>query len=74
MNGDLPAHETKTKQAVFADLPASLTPHLDYWLDTARPVLLGRKHCRRPVVGGSKKAPSRGLAAVVRPSFDGAAQ
>lgn len=37
------AHETKTKQAVFADLPASLTPHLDYWLDTARPVLLGRK-------------------------------
>lgn len=37
------AHETKTKQAIFVDLPASLTPYLDYWLDTARPVLLAHK-------------------------------
>ena len=37
------ALETITKQAVLADLPASLTPYLDYWLDTARPVLLGHR-------------------------------
>jgi hypothetical protein len=36
------SHETKTKQAVFADLPASLTPYLDFWIDTVRPMLLGQ--------------------------------
>jgi hypothetical protein len=35
------AHETKTKQEVLAELPASLTPHIDFWIDTVRPVLLG---------------------------------
>lgn len=35
------ANETKTKQAIVADLPATLTPYIDYWLQVARPVLLG---------------------------------
>jgi len=39
------AHETKTKQAIFVELPASLTPHLDYWLNTVRQVLLRGKQC-----------------------------
>ena len=35
------AHETKTKERICALLPASLTPYLDFWLTTARPLLLG---------------------------------
>ena len=35
------AQETKTKQAIVADLPATLTPYIDYWINVARPVLLG---------------------------------
>jgi hypothetical protein len=38
------AHETKAKHAIVADLPAGLTPYIDYWLDTARPLLLGDGH------------------------------
>lgn len=37
------AHETKTKRAIFVELPATLTPYLDYWLSVLRPVLLGHK-------------------------------
>lgn len=35
------ACETKSKQSIAVDLPATLTQYLDYWLATARPVLLG---------------------------------
>jgi integrase/recombinase XerD len=37
------AHETKTKRAVFVELPTSLTPYLDDWLNIVRPVLLAHK-------------------------------
>ncbi len=34
------AEETKTRQSISADLPLTLTPFIDYWLEKVRPVLL----------------------------------
>lgn len=37
------AYETKTKERIFAALPLSLAPYLDFWIETVRPVLLGNR-------------------------------
>jgi hypothetical protein len=34
------AHETKTHQPIAADLPPTLTPFIDCWIESVRPVLL----------------------------------
>ncbi len=37
------AHETKTREPICAALPHTLTPYLDFWIETVRPVLLGNR-------------------------------